>query len=613
MASMTDKVQLFLGLGGGDETTSPLGGAGLVFDADTVVPAGADKSVRIKGIDAFETSKPGGTTATNFVRRNKNNLSVTVAGQEGHFGRNLGTATFDTGADLGKTLVRRGLAVPKSPQLYQVEAQSVARALLQDRFKDPTRDELSKERAQKGFHPLDAEGASGINLRNKKGTFATSAARGVDQLQALSFGAVNALGSFVGADTVAAWGRAGLERNLLEAAANPAEIQSFDQVETLSQFGTYALEAVGEQLPILATMVTGAGVLGGLARASIGKALLRKAMDQELRALAGGAIPEGSLIAPSTLNDLAGAASKKAILDAQKSFIFRNSASLGAGAASFPLGVGEVQQSLLSANIDSPGTALLAGIPFAALDAVGFEAVLGRLFKGISIDAAKSMVRTVGKELVKSAGLGSATEASTEMLQEIISLTARAAHDPTFEIFSDKNIAQIKEAGIKAGLVGGLFAGAGGGVAAAIAHSTGTKADLTTPVPEQLRLAPPEQQLALPAPSNEGGGGNPPSAPPPSTGGVPPPPPSPSPSSVAPREPTQEELDLENQISQVNDKIDAASLPSSPDLVSVLPDNFEVKVDVGNGETAVMKAKSRILQSRDRIDALRRLSECMRG
>lgn len=269
--------------------------------------------------------------------------------------------------------------------------------------------------------------------QNEQGVFQDSIQRGTDNMQANLYSAVDAVGEFVGSDAISDFGEEGARRNHEEAAQNPARVKSYKDIDSVSDAVDYAVEAVGENLPNMATVAGTGGV---------------------------GAIVKGGATA----------------LAKRKAF------ATGAAASSYPMAVGEVQNELKEGGIKAPGTALLAGIPITGLDVFGLDKVVGSVFKDVTVDTAKGLVEHVARGFT----IGGVAEMPTEAAQELITITARAMHDPTYEIFSDENVERLINAGLKGGIAGGTFGGGTNAVTGALAFresQTGQNLDDDT-VPE---------------------------------------------------------------------------------------------------------------------------------
>ena len=442
----------------------------IIIDADTYVDE-QGQVIRLAGVDAPETGKvdaisgryqpeqAGAQLAIDYLKNlmSEGGVEQELTGEQ-TYGRQVAEVTDPQGRDIGERMIERGFA---RPTLFSGEeqrrAERTANVRLSGVFDEAFSDEeliknrqLEYEKEIRGFDPNYSSIASTPEFA--RGTFTKAVSRGVDTTQSLLYAASNAIGEATGIDTMAEWGEEGMVKNMHEAALNPAEIGKFDNVEGLADFGTYVLEAIGEQVPNIALTATGAGTGAVAARAAIGKALLKKAT-----ARAGAGVPlggTGELVAQGLA----------------KSQLAKRAPLIGAAATTYPLGVGEVQQELVEAGIEAPGTALLAGLPIAASEAASFDIIFGNLFRGVKRELAEDLVSGTAsalgfvKDVAKGGLVGGLTEMPTETMQELITITAHAYHDPEYEIFSDENLSRLRETAIKAGIVGT----AGGGFASGV-------------------------------------------------------------------------------------------------------------------------------------------------
>ena len=411
-----------------------------IIDGDTWEKDGT--RYRLKGADAPETEKTmhgahqrqeaGADLATGMLDSalRQPGTEVTPTGER-TYNREVARVT-NGGEDLATRMISAGVARPtewSTQKQLNAELGPITRrmGILPEATSEQQRAlDVAMEQEWKD-HPYKPDlGATPGVGPSTQGTFTRSVARGIDQTQGLLYAAANAAGELTGVDPVAKWGEEGFRQNMLEAASNPAEIGDSDNIHSLSDFGTYVVEAVGEQLPNVAAMATGAGAGAAAARAAVGKAVLKKLGEKAATRLMAGA---------------------------------------GAAGGSYPLSVGEMQAEFKDAGIDAPGTAFLAGIPVAGLDAVGFDSMLGTFFKGVKRDAAKSLVDNIAQGFV-AAGKGAAkaglTEMPTEAAQELVQIAAHASQDPNYEIYSEQNLKRLREAGLKGLIVGGAFGAAGG-------------------------------------------------------------------------------------------------------------------------------------------------------
>lgn len=425
---------------------------GRVRDADTVVDSEGTVH-RLRGVDTPELDTEAGQQTTDLVRHllSEGESTILPTGEQGAFGREISDIRLPSGKSLAEFLVEEGQGRQTArgdEALSQAESRGVDQRVL---GLQPDTVDLSGE--------IDLGGATATDVQPRGGTFGLAVERGTDTLQMLGFSAGNVAAQFIGdalgTETLDDWGIEGLKRNMIEASLNPAQIEKWDDVESLGTLATYVVEALGEQVPNLASLIGTGGVGAAAARAAVGKKLALNALKHR--------------------NNLQAVQLQQA---------GQRGMTAGVGAGSFTLGAGEIGQELREAGIDSPGTALLGAVPFALLDTIGFQATIGRLFRGVDPDIATQSVKDIGKSIFQAAGVGAGAESSTEMLQEVISLSARAFHDPTFEIFSDENLERIKEAGIKAGFVGGITAGAATGATSTAGKLTSSRDEPLPPPPD---------------------------------------------------------------------------------------------------------------------------------
>ncbi|MGB0972110.1 MAG: thermonuclease family protein, partial [Mycobacterium sp.] len=446
----------------GGEAREPSPDGYQVVDADTVeTPEG--RRLRLDGgVDAPETEKvlggehkpgdPGGDAATRVMARLLQQPGAThETTGTGAYGRDIGRVTLSSGQDAGEYLASVGagdtnrwsdqgmLAAERSLSGAQAAPDLVSGARQRDMA------EIADARKHTQFDPY----ASARMPRSRGNAFTKGVARGTDQMQASLYAGANALGEFLGVDAMAEWGEQGMVRNMLEAAENPAEITDLDDIDSLSKFGTFAAETLGEFLPQAATMLVPGGGAAMIAKAGIGKALLTRAAAKMGTSTAG----------------LAGRA--------------------GATGGAYVQGVGEVQMGLKDEGIDAPGTALAFGVPIAAADMIGLEATFLKAFKGSDTGLGDNLVRGVIQEAVKRGLIGSGTEASTEAMQTLIEKSAVAYNDPEYDLFSPENIEEIKFAAAKGGVGGGAT-----GSASSVAGSTYRA--LSTEDQDHGQVTPPE-------------------------------------------------------------------------------------------------------------------------
>lgn len=271
------------------------------------------------------------------------------------------------------------------------------------------------------------------------GLFTNAFGRGVDQTQMMGYGFANAIGDFFGVDSLERWSRKGIEQNLDDLRRNPPKLESWDDIDSLSDFGTYFIEALGEGAPTLLSVI-GTGGAGGAA--AIGA-----------RAL-------GNKAAAATL----GKYMKRELgKDAIKEFAKANAKAkakgqvFGAAAGSYVLNTGETQVGFEQRGLDNPGTAFITGGVKAALDMVGLAGIRqAARATGKPVEGWIDMLSNLGSTFGKGAG----KEALTEAMQTVVDMGATNLIDPTYELSDYENLKEIGDAFLKGGIVGGSFGAA---------------------------------------------------------------------------------------------------------------------------------------------------------
>jgi predicted kinase len=271
--------------------------------------------------------------------------------------------------------------------------------------------------------------------------FVDSMARGVDVLEQLTAGGLEAVGEATGWESLTAAARAEREAEARELENQPrTSVFDGDPLQ-------WAKETIGEQLPIMAPSM--AGALGG-----------------------------GVLGAPAgPLGATIGAA-------------------IGAFIPSAILGTGETQVAMKEKdpNVVAPGYAFLGGTAIGALD----TALPGYLGSKLVRAFGKEMAEEIAKEtlqkplaarIAKGAATGSLIEGGTEYVQEVISEVASSKG-----VGKDIDWTKAHEQGTEAGAAGALLGGVFGGAAGVAPEKKAVEQ------PRDLEVQPPvkEDRLALP-------------------------------------------------------------------------------------------------------------------
>ena len=304
--------------------------------------------------------------------------------------------------------------------------------------------EEREEPQQKPTQPQEPEQEE----RGFWGTLGTSIARGANQTHALGFGALAVGADAIGADKARDWALEGYQEQMADADEYKAEIGTWDNVNSWGDFGTYATEAIGENITTLASILASSG-LGGAAA----KAVAPKVMGQLLEKYAAKQVAKGA-VKSMTKEEAARAVGQM----------------LGGYAASAAMESGSMYtEDVEGFGVDQADStrALVGGAISGATDvAFGGEGALLRKFAGqFGEKAGKQMTSLIGRELAK----GFAKEGAQEMVQEAIAIGNNLVStmqnngvifDEALNQKADDYTARLREAGLKGGI-----AGAGMGVA----------------------------------------------------------------------------------------------------------------------------------------------------
>lgn len=417
----------------GERSDAPINtknGRWAVLDGDTVIDNETGERLRLRGLNTREIAhgeKPA--ELGGYDQRQALLDELEAAGDdvfinrhgEDNYGRTIGDLVTLRG-NINDTLVMQG-----AERMMDSDNARRAAALYRARTQNPypTPDQQS----------IDAAGTMQVNpdAYYRTGDFKKAIVRGTDQSQMMLYAAADAVGQTLGIDAMREWARSGIEDNARDIGENPARVGTLDNIDDFGDFGTYFVEAIGEQIPQLGIDVLGA--VGGAGIGGVGAALARR---QALR---------------SFVTDFAKAGGISAI---------------------YGQSVGETQLELQAEGIDDPKLALTAGAFKAGLEYAG----LSSMFKGLSRSAgiAEGTLVNMARQIGERAGVSAAVEASTEAAQTVIDFMAVGLHTPGYDLFSDANIKELKEAMAKGGIVGGAFRGVGEGAKVALNKAfTGTE------------------------------------------------------------------------------------------------------------------------------------------
>jgi hypothetical protein len=101
-----------------------------------------------------------------------------------------------------------------------------------------------------------------------KASFTNSVGRGVDQLQQSLYGFAAQVGDMAGSKDLRNWGLLGAYNNEDQINANPRAVPSISNINSMGDFGNWAVETLGEQIPNLGLSLGTAALTGGASLAA---------------------------------------------------------------------------------------------------------------------------------------------------------------------------------------------------------------------------------------------------------------------------------------------------------------------------------------------------------
>ena len=261
---------------------------------------------------------------------------------------------------------------------------------------------------------------------------------GIDSFQALSGVGVQALGDFVGSQTISDFGAGIAQRNFAEAARNGRpDLESFP-TDDLTKAPAWLGYQVSKQIPQLAATVAAYRLLGPAAA----RYLPQGAVQAAARApawLGGGGLRAGMTAAEQAAATATGARLAAGIL--------------AQAPINYPQAVGSMYNEAIQSGNAGPGAAalsMLGGVPYSLME--GFEpGALTNVFKS----GAKST-------FLKRVASGAAQNALQETVTEGVQTGMEQAFRPDLTL--RERAANVVEGAITGGAVGGVFGGVAGGL-----------------------------------------------------------------------------------------------------------------------------------------------------
>lgn len=377
----------------------------IVDDGDTITHAATGERLRLDRINAPEVAHPGvpaaqqgGDTATaalaRMLRQDGGVGSLRRSGTD-PYGRTLAAPETARGTDIQAGMLRGLYAAPTRPGDPDA---MMGQAKFYARPEDPQVRALNAVQAPAiPSYPLEtARPAKGLF-----GALAEGAARGTEQLKAGIGGLTTVAGQLLDKPGLEQAGQQMVRRSTALAGAHPAAVGSTENIRGVGDAATWALEKVGEQVPVWG------GILGGAAAGGL--------VGGVPGAIAGG--------------------------------------SLAAGA----MNTGESAAVLTERGVRAPVEALKTGVIKTALDVAPELITLASA--GTLAPVATAAAQTLRQGLlrgVKTGAVAAMGEAPTEGAQEYADIQMLEKVDPTFRPSTAEKIAQVREAALTGGVVGGI-------------------------------------------------------------------------------------------------------------------------------------------------------------
>jgi len=320
-----------------------------------------------------------------------------VSAEKGQKGRNLANWVAEDGSTLMQQLLSEGYAAPMTGFDENGRGLDNEKAYAQALSEfDKTGSTYAMRNQVYDYGQIEADPDAKLYDRR---TFAGRAwDRGTDLMQMNLFQASELIGRATGVNVIEEWGEEGVIRNMHEAAMSPAEIESTDDIETLSDLGKYIIERGVENAP---NFLADLGVAAGAAAAT---------------ALTGG-------VAAPLLYAAIG-----------KQFVgklgWKAAGKFGLGASMYAQMAGESRHTQLAAGVDNPLLALGTGAVNTGLEYYGLQSILKGFMPKGKITNAAGLAKHIGKQAAINTGI----EGSTEWLQGLTNQLAIKMAKPEHEI-----------------------------------------------------------------------------------------------------------------------------------------------------------------------------------
>lgn len=411
------------------------------------------EKIRIGGVDTHESQPNANPTALGKLASEyieQSNPQVRSGTEIDVYGRRIGSYTDGEGGDLANRAVRQGLGFSTSANndsAFRDYAQN-GRLPESDPKLEAILQEMDNARAsgaaweQSPYKTIDP----GYDPKGSTGDRALT--RGVHNLKASAYAFLQSLNDVTGDDESADVARQKAAYFAEKAGMVDKDVNSYKDVDSLGKAATYAYELLMEEAPSL-VLDAGMALTGVGAGAAIGR---RAAITAMRKKLGNEAFEDLAAKNPQLMANIAADGATAGA---------KRGAAAGYVAGTYPQEVGAVQQELNKNGIEDAGeTALAMGALSTGVQVLPEIALAGKLLKSADVDASDlSGIVNVGKQIAKNTGTTAITEGSAEAMATVIQKSAVALHDSEYEVFSDANIADIKESAVAGATLGGLLGG----------------------------------------------------------------------------------------------------------------------------------------------------------
>jgi hypothetical protein len=269
-----------------------------------------------------------------------------------------------------------------------------------------------------------------------------------------SFALADMVGAGLGSAAIRRWAQEGMEREASQQEfLNPTTMMLSD-IEDTGDFTRWAVGMLGQQLPIMGSIMAGGGVGGAIARTAARRAIQQRITQATARAM------QGRYAGAHTPQEITRAV-REAMGNRSNHEMMTRAVMQGSAAGAFPPGfnvmAGGIHTELSELGIDAPGAAAVFGAGAAALNTLPVMVLMNRVFAGVDRQVARSWV----SDFARTMGIQASLEGPTEFAQETVMLAAQAYHDPSFDITAPLNRERVLTAAAAGALVGAVTGGLG--------------------------------------------------------------------------------------------------------------------------------------------------------